>query len=231
MTQRVESEPFYILHTRPYSNTSLLVDALTQNHGRISLLARSARGPKSRYRGMLQVFSPLMGNWTGTRELKNLGNVERMGAMRWIEGQALVCGFYLNELLQRLLQKEDAHPEIFYLYEASLQQLEKATDFRVTLRCFEKRLLDALGYGLPLQVDVQTRASIDPEAHYQFMPDRGFLRCIQDLSNPFIFSGKVLLGLLHETFDEEILPSAKRLLRIAVNVHLGDRPIKSRELL
>ena len=96
--QRINLEPLFILHSRPYSNTSLILDCLTMNYGRISLMARSARGPKSRYKGMLQLFSPLLASWTGSRELKNLGIVERQGPICRLEGRCLVCGFYLNEL-------------------------------------------------------------------------------------------------------------------------------------
>ncbi|MCB1827825.1 MAG: DNA repair protein RecO [Coxiellaceae bacterium] len=230
--ERVNLEPLFILHTRPYSNTSLILDVLTQNHGRLSIMARSARGLKSRYKGMLQPFSPLLASWTGNREMKNLGNVERQGPIHYLNGKALVCGFYLNELLQRLLQREDPHPEIFTLYQNTLTTLENKKDLQIALRHFEKQLLQSLGYALPLERDADHREAIMPDAFYQFLPDRGFIRCEENPDNHFIFSGKTLLALSSDNFNtEDTLKESKRLLRIVLNRHLGNRPIKSRELL
>lgn len=228
---RVNLEPLFILHSRPYSNTSLIVDCLTEHYGRVSAIARSARGLKSRFRGMLQLFSPLLVSWTGSRELKNFNTVERQGPIYRLENRALVCGFYLNELLLRLLQRDDAHPEIYTLYRSTLSVLEKEADPQSALRCFEKNLLRSLGYGLPLQRDAQSQEHIVADAYYQFIPERGFIRCEADINNHFIFSGKTLLSLLQESFDENTLSESKRLLRLALNCHLGDKPIKSRELL
>lgn len=230
--QRINLEPLFILHSRPYSNTSLIIDCLTMRYGRVSAMARSARGLKSRYKGMLQLFSPLLASWTGNRELKNLGTVERQGPIYQLEERKLVCGFYLNELLQRLLQREDPYPDVYELYQSTLNKLERETDPRWVLRCFEKNLLQSLGYGLPLQRDAQSQEAIVAEAHYQFFPERGFLRCELNLENQFVFSGKTLLSLSNGSLDsEDILLESKRLLRFVLNRHLGNRPIKTRELL
>ena len=201
-------------------------------HGRIVAIARSARGLKSRYRGMLQLFSPLLASWSGGRELKTLGNVERNGPVYQLEGQALICGFYLNELLIRLLHRDDPCVNIYHLYQNTLNSLEKESDFRVALRCFEKNLLRELGYGLPLQRDAQTGEPIDPELNYQYLPERGFLRCHESTETMMTFSGRSLLALFEEELKhEDVLRDAKRLLRMALARHLGSKPIKSRELL
>jgi len=232
VTQRITLEPIFILHTRPYSNTSLIAECLTMRHGRIVAIARSARGMKSRYRGMLQAFSPLLASWSGMRELKTLGNVERNGPVYQLEGQALICGFYLNELLIRLLQRDDPCVNIYDLYQTTLNSLEKALDFRSALRCFEKNLLRELGYGLPLRRDAQTGEPIDPELHYQYLPERGFLQCHEPTEDVMIFPGRSLLALHEEQLEyADALRDAKRLLRIALSQHLGGKPIKSRELL
>jgi len=230
--QRVNLEPIYILHSRPFSNTSLIIDCLSLKHGRLSLMARSARGLKSRYKGILQLFSPLLASWVGDRELKNLGAVELSAAIYRLEGRSLICGFYLNELLQRLLQREDPHPDIFQLYETTLNQLQQNKDPRSTLRCFEKNLLQSLGYGLSLQREAQTYKDIDSNSYYQYIPERGFILCQADANNRTIFLGKTLLSLAQEHFDcESSLQESKRLLRLVLNRHLDDKPIKSRELL
>jgi len=231
VTHRITLEPVFVLHTRPYSNTSLIVELLTA-HGRIAAVARSARGLKSRYRGMLQLFSPLLASWSGGRELKTLGNVERNGPVYQLEGQALICGFYLNELLMRLLQRDDPCASIYNLYQNTLQSFEKEKDLRSTLRYFEKKLLSELGYALPLDRDAQTGHPIDPESHYQYLPDRGFLQCNEPIETLMTYSGRSLLALFQEQLNnDKTHQDAKRLLRTALARHLGNKPIKSRELL
>lgn len=147
MNQRVMLEPAFILHRRPYRNTSLILDLFTKYHGRLSVVARSARGLKSRYRGVLQLFTPLLVSFSGKTELKSLGQVELTDTTYALEGQALLCAFYLNELLQRLLLQEDPYPDLFEDYQLNLMILEKKQKIQANLRYFEKRLLDQLGYG------------------------------------------------------------------------------------
>jgi DNA repair protein RecO (recombination protein O) len=232
MTHRISLEPIFVLHTRPYSNTSLIVEMLTMRHGRIAVVARSARGLKSRYRGMLQAFSPLLASWLGHRELKTLGNVEHSGPVYQLEGRALMCGFYLNELLMRLLQRDDPCFNIFNLYQDMLISLEKQNDFRVALRYFEKNLLRELGYALPLKCDAGTGDVIVADRDYQYLPERGFLMCDFPSEGMLIFSGRSLLALQEECLDNEaVLRDAMRLLRMALARHLGNKPIKSREML
>jgi DNA repair protein RecO (recombination protein O) len=228
--QRVDLEPAFVIHSRPYRDTSVIADLLTMR-GRIAVIARSARGMKSRYKGILQLFSPILVSWTGQRELKSLGVVERQGPIYPLEGQSLICGFYLNELLQRLLQREDPHADIYYLYQDTLNRFKKEKDLRPALRCFEKNLLSALGYGLPLRYEASTRDEIIADAHYQYIPEQGFVRCYSDDNSPHFYSGQALLSLRHEQFDsEQTLQQAKRLLRLEMSRHLGNKPIKSREL-
>ena len=176
MSQRVVLEPAFILHRRPYSNTSLILDLLTQNHGRISALAKSARGLKSRYKGALEMFSPLLVSWSGLRELKLLGTVELNGMPCLLEGESLWCGFYLNELLMRILHREDPCHRLFQHYQQALTQLRIPVSCETVLRIFEKELLNELGYGLPLQIP------IEPDYYYQYVPDHGFL-CLDQSSN------------------------------------------------
>lgn len=231
MSQRVTLEPVFVLHSRPYSNTSLIVEFLTRSNGRLPLLARSARGLKSRYKGKLQPFSPMLASWAGRGELMSLGNVELTSSPFRLEGEALFCGFYLNELLIRLLHRDDPHPDIFESYENTLKNLEISANLAKTLRQFEKRLLDQLGYGLSWQVEAQTQKNIIPEGRYQFYSDRGFVPYSGSSENPLIFSGKNLLAIADENWDdEEVLKAAKKIMRLAIGRHLGDRPLRSREL-
>lgn len=228
---RVQLDPAFVLHTRPYRNSSLLVDLLSTSHGLVSAVARSARGPKSRYRGILQPFAPLLVSWSGRSELKTLGQVEAQGAPFALTGEALFCGFYLNELLIRLLHREDPHPVLFKAYETVLTGLCDPARWLVPLRLFEKRLLSEVGYGLCLHEAADTRLPIQPEQYYLYLPDRGFILTDASTEGSMIFSGRTLLALHHEKLeDDDCLQKVKRLLRIALTYQLGDKPLKSRSL-
>ncbi len=230
-SQRVNLEPVFVLHSHAYSNSSLIIELLTYKHGRMAAVARSARGPKSRYRGKLQLFTPLLASWIGRGELKTLGNLELSGRAYQLDGDVLLCGFYLNELLMRLLQRVDPYPNLFTLYQDTLNALEQGENLPKTLRIFEKRLLQALGYGLSLVHDADSHEPIDSKKHYQYLPERGFVCSAQDNSG-LILPGSSLLALEQEDFsDSTSLQDAKKLLRCVLARHLGSKPLKSRELL
>ncbi|WP_423062839.1 DNA repair protein RecO [Candidiatus Paracoxiella cheracis] len=232
MSTQVLLEPAFVLHRRPYSDTSLIVELFSVNHGRISAVARSARGLKSRYKGKLELFSPLLVSWLGGRELKTLGNVELHGRPTLLDGDTLLCGFYLNELLMRLLHRDDPYPDLFDAYKKTLENLSNGAPVQILLRCFEKKLLHELGYGLPLNREIETGLPIEPSQYYHYIPDRGFLKSERDDSQIAIFSGHSLIALHNEQFDEEeTLKEIKRLMRMAIGRHLGNKPLQSRELL
>lgn len=222
MTTRVLLEPVFVLHNRPYQNSSLLVELFSRKHGRFTALARSARGPRSRFRGYLQAFSPLLASWSGRRELMNLNQLELNAAPFQLEGHALMSAFYLNELLLRMLPRDDPYPEIFQDYEIALQGLEQSAKLPTVLRRFEKRLLENLGYGLSFQVEA--------DKYYQWLPEQGFSHC-ESRQGERLFLGRSLLAIQAEQWENpEDLAAAKRLLRLALGWHLGDKPLKSREL-
>ena len=230
MIHRVVLEPAFILHRRPYCDTSLILELLTPNCGRISALARSARGLKSRYKGRLELFFPFLVSWTGRGDLKFLGNVELNGMPYPLEGESLLCGFYLNELVLRLLHPDDPDYYLFHHYQNALNQLSKG-HIEASLRSFEKRLLEELGYGLPLEYNIERNASFEEDQFYQYIPERGFLLCKKS-GELNVFSGKSLLALREEVFSNaELLKEIKRLMRLALGRLLGKTPLKTRELL
>jgi len=228
---RVPLTPVYVLHRRPYRNTSLLVDFFSEQHGRVSVVARSARGPKSRFRGALQPFTPMLAAWSGQTELKTLNALELVGSPHPLPAKALLCGFYLNELLIRLLQCYDPYPRLYKLYQESLVNLAKLGGIEQALRLFEKRLLHELGYGLLLDCEAQSGNAIMDQHFYRYHPELGFMRSSEENAMAHLFSGKSLLDLHHEQLEnEQSLKDAKRLMRMALNLHLGDRALASREL-
>lgn len=232
MINRISLEPAFILHRRPFSNSSLIVDLFSQNHGRLSALAKGSRRSNSRYRGKLELFTALQVSWTGRNELKTLGDVECTGAPIILEENALLCGFYINELLVKLLHPHDPHADLLMIYQQTLEQLSNNQNLEITLRCFEKGLLQHIGYGLSLTKELHSGKPIETENYYQYIAEQGFVLCQANQHESSIFLGKSLLALHHENFDTpQMLLDAKRLMRQVFNHHLGHKPLKSRELL
>ena len=160
--QRRDDQPAFVLHAYPYRETSLIVEAFTPAYGRVAMVARGAKRPRSELRGLLQGFQPLLLCWSGEHELKTLQKAEWRGGLPRVGGSALFCGFYLNELLLKLVPREDPHPQLFADYEAALAELAAGQDQATVLRRFEVRLLSAMGYALPLVREADTGAPVDP---------------------------------------------------------------------
>jgi len=223
---RIDLTSVYVLHTRPFRNTSLIAELFSEAHGRISVVARSARGQKSRYQGQLQLFTPMLASWLGNHELKTLSQIELRGMAHQLNQKPLFCGFYLNELLLRVLHKEDPHPNLFQHYRNSLVQLEKNESMPVVLRLFEKKLLEELGFGLPLHREAEKNTPLCEDVFYDYIPSQGFHPSMHGL-----FSGRDLLAIASENFKAlSTQEAAKRLMRFALAPLLGEKPINSREL-
>jgi len=230
---RINNEPGFILHTYPFKETSVVAEVFTRGHGRMALIARGARRPASVLRGLMQPFTPLLLSWFGKSELKTLHGAEWQGGLIAPQGRALMCGFYLNELLLRLLARGDAHELLYDRYVGTLDQLAGETsgvDFERILRRFEKNLLSEIGYGATLDADADSGAPIDPDARYVFQPERGALRAIGQPGCPV--SGQTLIDLAADQFERPAtLVEAKALMRTLINHTLGAKPLYTRQLL
>ena len=217
-------QPAFVLHSRAYRETSALVDFLTPQ-GRLRAVLRSARGKAGT---LARPFVPLEVEFRGRGELKNVGRMESAGVASWLVGEALFSGLYLNELLIRLLPAEDPHPGVFDHYTATLQALSQGRALEALLRSFEWRLLDDLGYGFALDSDLNGDP-LDPGAMYRLQVDAGLERVY--LLQPGLFQGAELLAMAEADWSTPgALSAAKRLMRQALAVHLGGRPLVSREL-
>jgi len=232
---RIHQQPAFILHHRDYSETSLLLEVFTAHHGRIGLIAKGARRASSRLRGVLKPFQRLLIGWSGKGELAVLTAAEPDGMGNTPEGAALYCGFYMNEVLLRLLHRHDPHEMLFEVYQAALKRLQRDGTNEVVLRIFEKHLLRELGYGLVLDHDAADKTPIDAQAMYDYILDRGPVRLpYPELNLPkdgIRIRGASLLALAQETLNERTaLRDAKMLMRAALARHLGDHPLHSRKL-
>lgn len=230
---RVELQPAFVLHRRDFRNTSLIVEAFTPEFGRIGLVARGVRSQRSEKNALLQSFRPLLISWTGKGELYTLTNVEADSFVNRVAGAAYASCFYLNELVMRLLQRDDAHEEVYDLYQQALQDIQSSplTTERV-LRLFEKSLLQELGYGLMLDCEADTGQVVDADCEYCYEPERGPVpRNVGRVASGPVISGKSLLSLArNELADADSLRDSKRLMRAVLRQYLGDKPLQSRML-
>lgn len=236
---RINNEPGFILHTYPFKETSVVAEVFTRVHGRVALIARGARRPASALRGLMQPFTPLLLSWFGKSELKTLHAAEWQGGLLAPQGRALMCGFYLNELLLRLLARGDAHELLYDRYVDTLDQLAGetcSTDYERILRRFEKNLLSEIGYGATFDCEAESKAPIDPAARYVFQPERGALRTLVGINadgQPGCpVSGQTLIDLAADRFERPAtLAEAKTLMRTLINHTLGAKPLYTRQLL
>jgi len=230
---RVHLQPAYVIHSRPYRDSSALLDVFTAEHGRVSLVARGAR---RQARGgsaaaLLQPFTPLLISFSGHTALKTLVATEAARAMLVLRGERLFSGIYMNELLVRLLHHNDAHPALFAAYDAALQALAGGSAMEAVLRRFELTLLEELGYGFTLGCEASGGQPILAGRWYRYEPGVGLLAArAPGEHGSRVYSGSDLLALASGDFDGPARHAAKRLLREALSVHLGEQPLRSREL-
>ncbi|MCB1764753.1 MAG: DNA repair protein RecO [Candidatus Competibacteraceae bacterium] len=220
----------FVLHRRPYRDSSLLLEVLTREHGRLGLVARGAGSSRSRLKGLLQAFTPLLLSWTGDGDLVTLSGGEEIGLPIPLLHNRALAGLYVNELLVRLLPRCDPQPGLFAAYEVLLTDLAAADDAEPPLRRFEKRLLEELGYGLSLDREADSGAPIVAETHYRYVLDRGPLT-VNATQTGVPISGRGLLALRDGMFnDPDVLKEVKRLTRAALAEQLQGRALKTREL-
>ena len=232
MKRRADHQAGYVLHTYPYKETSRIVEAFTRNFGRVALLARGARRPRSAMRGVLLSFHPLRLGWSGAAELGNLISAEWSGALQALGGRALMCGFYLNELLLRLLPRDDPHEALFDVYGQALKQLSEGNPQASVLRSFEKRLLSELGYAPLLEREAVSGEPIEPSRRYVYEPDRGPMLSTTSSSQQLSISGQTLLDLAADEFTRpETRDEARMLLRSLIGQRLHGQVLHTRSVL
>lgn len=227
---RQESREAFILHSYPYRETSLLLEVFARAFGRVSMVARAARSPRSPLRGVLLAFQPLALSWFGKGEVRTLARAEWIGGHPRLQGEALLCGFYLNELLLRLLPREDPHDALLGRYRDALQQLASRGDSATALRSFERALLRELGYAVALERDSANGSAIDPAKSYRYDPERGPVEA-GDVASESVVSGRTLLDMARDDYTDPVTQQqAKALMRTLLDHHLDYQPLKSRRI-
>ena len=231
MKKRADHEPGYVLHTYPYKETSLIVELFARRFGRVALLARGARRPRSAMRGVLLSFHPLRFSFSTSAELGNLISAEWAGALQPLAGQGLMCGFYLNELLLRLLPRDDPHETLFDAYAATLEELSGSALFHGILRKFERRLLAELGYAPLLEHDAASRP-IDPDGLYVYEPERGPTPVTSARNDILTIRGRTLLDVAADDYSSPATrEEAKNLMRALIGERLHGQALHTRTIL
>lgn len=228
---RVTKEPGFVIHTRPYSETSLFVELFSRQYGRLTTIAKGARRQKSKFRGALLPFRPLATGWTGKGEMPVLTLAEPAGLWTEMRGQSILCGFYVNELVIKLLHRYDAHPELFDYYADTMARLRRGDAHESILRLFEKRLLGELGYAMNLERDADRRGEIQPDRRYRYIPHIGPVSEDSERKGGIPITGATLHALRNESLAEpRDLKESKRLMRAMIAHQLENRTLFSRKL-
>jgi DNA repair protein RecO (recombination protein O) len=229
---RVDKQPAFVIHRRPYRETSYLVELFTRDFGRVGAVARGMRRLAGQRGGNVQPFRPMLISWYGRGELKTLSSAEPAGA-GWLTGERVWAGLYVNEMLMRLLHRFDAHPQLFDAYTTTVASLLHLDELEPILRRFEKILLTEIGYGITFaSVD---GASLQSGSDYRYDPERGFVplgdRVAEAGAMQHVFRGEELRAIAEDRYESmQARASARRLMRIALRPRLGDRPLNSRRL-
>ena len=242
---RIADEAAFVLHGYPYKETSLIVDVLTRHHGRVGLVARGAKRPRSALRGVLLAFQPLTICWVqgraravtggqGSNELRTLTRAEWLGGLRPLRGEALMSGFYLNELVQKLLARDDPHEQLFDAYLHALGALSDDRPAAPVLRSFEATLLREAGYAVQLATTGDGHA-IDPVALYRYQPERGPVRIeSRDAArgeSDAVVVGRTLLDIEADDYADAVtLSQSKRLMRFLLQHHLAGQVLHTRRM-
>ena len=219
----------FVLHRRPYSESSLILDVFSEEYGRVSILSKGARSKRSSLKGALQPFTPLLLKWSGNGALKTLREAEPISLGLPLSGINLYSGFYINELIGRVLAQEVPMPGLFHDYLHALTELAQSSNPEPALRRFELSLLAAMGYGVDFLHCAGSGEMVDPEMTYRYREQKGFIASVR--KDHLSFYGSELIAISERRFTtQDQLKSAKRFTRVALKPYLSGKPLKSREL-
>lgn len=231
--QQVSSQSAYVLRSRPYRETSLLVEFFTRHHGRISVLSKGCKKGRRSTQGLYLPFKPLQISWAGRGDLPILTAIEQDRCYPDLTPNARNCGFYVNELITKLLYRHDSHERLFDRYHASMLDLMLANDLNTILRIFEKHLLGEIGFGLVLDRDIGSGEIIVPDRKYRYMPQRGPVLCAAGADEALdAIDGDALIALHEENFQTgQQRKQAKRLTRMLIDIQLQSKELRTRRVI
>ena len=235
LINKIYLEPAFVLHSRPYQETSLIIDFFTKSYGRLNAIAKGAKRPKSPLRSVLTPACKLVVSMTGKSELKNLSSVEIVDHFNLRDGISLNSIIYINELISKATEKEDPHENIFLEYEILLRNLNDSKgseQLEKSLRNFELNLLQEMGYGIDLTREAESNMRIDSDTRYRFDPDKGFSSINENDSTQISFLGQDVLDFSQGQFEKKTTRDASKIImRLALDYHLGNKTLNIRKYL
>ena len=227
---RVNQQRGFLLHRRPYSESSLIIDIFTHEHGRLALIAKGCRKKNNQAQGLFLPFKPLLFSWTGKGELPILTGIEAIEHFRSLDPVGLNCGLYINELILKLLHRHDSHERLFEKYHELVYSLLNGGNPFTLLRVFEKHLLQETGFGLVLDHDTETGESIIENASYNYIPEMGPVKVGE--GSPDTITGDTLIAFQNEHFTSSHQhKQARRLTRFLLDIQLNGRQLRSRRVI
>jgi DNA repair protein RecO (recombination protein O) len=228
---RVDHQPAFVLHATAWRETSLIVEVLTRDFGRMALVARGAKRPTSQFRGLLAPFAPVAVSWSGRSDIKTLIRAEWMGGLAPLRGDGLLAAFYMNELLVRLLARADPHPALFAAYARGLHALaSELSTVDAALRGFELDLLRETGWMPPLAITT-SGATVEPALRYRIDPERGCTPATDSSEDDWVVGGTTIDALNARDWSDPVAAAeCKKLLRALLSIHLDGRPLNTRRI-
>mgnify|MGYP001342333669 FL=1 len=230
--QVIEGEPAYLIHQRPYSETSQIINLFSRHYGRVDAIAKGSKRPKSKFKSFLQPFSPILVSWSGRSQLKTLRSVDiNSGKQSNVSRKHLMSAFYLNELILSFLTTADPYPDLFDAYSLAINNLSNADSSEIILREFEIQLLTEIGYAINFQTEAMSSKKIEPNLSYRFIAEEGFVSSVTSSARDTLIKGSVIQSIDRKDFSQpQTMRAAKRIIRESVKYHLSGKELNTKKV-
>ncbi len=230
--QVIEGEPAYLIHQRPYSETSQIINLFSRHYGRVDAIAKGSKRPKSKFKSFLQPFSPILVSWSGRSQLKTLRSVDiSSGKQSNVSRKHLMSAFYLNELILSFLTTADPYPDLFDAYSLAINNLSNADSSEIILREFEIQLLTEIGYAINFQTEAMSSKKIEPNLSYRFIAEEGFVSSVTSSARDTLIKGSVIQSIDRKDFSQpQTMRVAKRIIRESVKYHLSGKELNTKKV-
>jgi len=230
--QVIEGEPAYLIHQRPYSETSQIINLFSRHYGRVDAIAKGSKRPKSKFKSFLQPFSPILVSWSGRSQLKTLRSVDiSSGKQSNVSRKHLMSAFYLNELILSFLTTADPYPDLFDAYSLAINNLSNADSSEIILREFEIQLLTEIGYAINFQTEAMSSKKIEPNLSYRFIAEEGFISSVTSSPRDTLIKGSVIQSIDQKDFSQpQTMRAAKRIIRESVKYHLSGKELNTKKV-
>ena len=230
--QIIENEPAYLMHQRPFSESSQIINLFSRHFGRVDVIAKGSKRPKSKFKSFLQPFLPILVSWSGRSQLKTLRSIDlNIKQKTTLPSKQLMSAFYLNELILSLLTTNDPYPELFDCYALTIDKLSDVDSSESVLRTFEINLLSQIGYAINFQTEAMSSNEIEAEQVYRFVVEEGFIRSNATTSHHSLIKGSIIKAIEKGDYStSQILKAAKRITRESIKYHLSGKELNTKKV-